>query len=234
MPLCFHAHKPSIVAARGSLCSLESIGSTGRIALATQDLYLPLYPSAADRAPRRDAPTDITTTRILASQSPEQSGACIQTTSCLLPLLFPGFAVKMSSTRERRIAKELNDIHQDKDNSGVYAAPVDPSNLTHLKGTFPAPPDTPYAGGTYTVDIQIPDMYPFKSPVMKFDTKIWHPNISSQTVSSGLSAYFGRVTSSGSRGWETREGLRHLPSWYPRGDPSSLHISLDLVECIRS
>ncbi|KUI57312.1 Ubiquitin-conjugating enzyme E2 1 [Cytospora mali] len=87
----------------------------------------------------------------------------------------------MSSTRERRILKELNDIQQDKDNSGVLATPVDPSNLTHLKGTFPGPPDTPYAGGTYTVDIQIPDMYPFKSPIMKFDTKMWHPNISSQT-----------------------------------------------------
>lgn len=87
----------------------------------------------------------------------------------------------MSSTRERRILKELSDIQQDKDNSGVLATPVDPSNLTHLKGTFPGPPDTPYAGGTYTVDIQIPDMYPFKSPVMKFDTKMWHPNISSQT-----------------------------------------------------
>lgn len=89
----------------------------------------------------------------------------------------------MSSTRERRILKELSDIQQDKDNSGVLATPVDASNLTHLKGTFPGPPDTPYAGGTYTVDIQIPDMYPFKSPVMKFDTKMWHPNISSQTVS---------------------------------------------------
>ncbi|KAL1867527.1 Ubiquitin-conjugating enzyme E2 1 [Diaporthe australafricana] len=87
----------------------------------------------------------------------------------------------MSSTRERRILKELSDIQQDKDNSGVLATPVDASNLTHLKGTFPGPPDTPYAGGTYTVDIQIPDMYPFKSPIMKFDTKMWHPNISSQT-----------------------------------------------------
>ena len=88
----------------------------------------------------------------------------------------------MASTRERRIAKELADIHNDKDNSGVCASPIDPSNLTHLKGTFPGPPDTPYAGGTFQVDIVIPDMYPFKSPIMKFDTKIWHPNVSSVTV----------------------------------------------------
>ncbi|KAK5656862.1 hypothetical protein OQA88_4411 [Cercophora sp. LCS_1] len=87
----------------------------------------------------------------------------------------------MASTRERRIAKELQDIHSDKDKSGVQAAPVDDRNLTHLKGTFPGPPDSPYAGGTFIVDIVIPDMYPFKSPIMKFDTKIWHPNVSSVT-----------------------------------------------------
>lgn len=31
------------------------------------------------------------------------------------------------------------------------------------------------------MDIIIPPDYPFKPPKMKFDTKIWHPNISSQT-----------------------------------------------------
>ncbi|KAL2135324.1 hypothetical protein VTI74DRAFT_8977 [Chaetomium olivicolor] len=87
----------------------------------------------------------------------------------------------MASTRERRVAKELADIHNDRDNSGVFAQPVDQSSLTHLKGTFPGPPDTPYAGGTFQIDITIPEMYPFKSPVMKFDTKIWHPNVSSVT-----------------------------------------------------
>lgn len=94
----------------------------------------------------------------------------------------------MATTRERRIAKELADMHADKDNSGVSAYPVDASNLTRLKGTIPGPPDSPYAGGTYTIDITIPDMYPFKAPVMKFDTKTWHPNISSQTVSTAYSS----------------------------------------------
>ena len=31
------------------------------------------------------------------------------------------------------------------------------------------------------IDIEIPQDYPFKPPKMQFDTKIWHPNISSQT-----------------------------------------------------
>ena len=33
----------------------------------------------------------------------------------------------------------------------------------------------------FTIDIKILPDYPFKPPQMQFDTKIWHPNISSQT-----------------------------------------------------
>ena len=46
---------------------------------------------------------------------------------------------------------------------------------------FPLPPGTPYEGGVFVVDIVIPDGYPFEPPKMKFMTKIWHPNVSSQT-----------------------------------------------------
>lgn len=88
----------------------------------------------------------------------------------------------MTTTRERRVAKELQDIWNDRETSGVMAEPLDSSNLSHLKGSFSGPPDSPYAGGTYEVDIQIPDKYPFKPPSMYLITKIWHPNVSSVTV----------------------------------------------------
>ncbi|KAM3564336.1 hypothetical protein MY1884_000803 [Beauveria asiatica] len=87
----------------------------------------------------------------------------------------------MTSSRDRRVAKELADIQADKDSSGVFAAPADGISLRSLVGIFPAPPDTPYAGGTYEVDVEIPDSYPFKPPKMRLKTKIWHPNVSSQT-----------------------------------------------------
>lgn len=40
---------------------------------------------------------------------------------------------------------------------------------------------TPFEGGTFQINIDIPSGYPFEPPKMKFVTKIWHPNISSQT-----------------------------------------------------
>ena len=94
----------------------------------------------------------------------------------------------MATSRERRIVKELADIAADREKSGVYAEPVDQSDLTRLRGFVPAPPDTVYAGGTFQVDIQIPEGYPFKPPIVKFHTKIFHPNISSQTVGSPSTA----------------------------------------------
>ncbi|KAI9849786.1 MAG: Ubiquitin-conjugating enzyme E2 1 [Thelocarpon superellum] len=86
----------------------------------------------------------------------------------------------MSTNRARRVAKEISDIHADTASS-IVASPVGGDDLTHLKGQFKGPPGTPYEGGTYAVDIKIPNEYPFRPPIMKFDTKVWHPNVSSQT-----------------------------------------------------
>jgi ubiquitin-conjugating enzyme (huntingtin interacting protein 2) len=55
------------------------------------------------------------------------------------------------------------------------------SDFTKLKGTIIGPPETPFDGGTYLLDIVIPETYPFNPPKVKFLTRIWHPNISSVT-----------------------------------------------------
>ncbi|KAH9884283.1 ubiquitin-conjugating enzyme/RWD-like protein [Xylariomycetidae sp. FL2044] len=88
----------------------------------------------------------------------------------------------MASSRVRRVAKELSDIENDAGASNITAQPAsNAGDLTHLKASILGPPGTPYEGGTYIVDVKIPTEYPFRPPVMKFDTKVWHPNISSQT-----------------------------------------------------
>ena len=37
-------------------------------------------------------------------------------------------------------------------------------DLTELAGTIAGPPDTPYQGGKFKLEIKIPDTYPFNPP----------------------------------------------------------------------
>ncbi|CAO1613775.1 unnamed protein product [Sympodiomycopsis kandeliae] len=83
----------------------------------------------------------------------------------------------MADPRLRRVNKEIQDIKNDKA-SKVEIALIDDSPF-HLVGTFPGPEGSPYEKGTFDVDIQIPDSYPFQPLKMKFITKVYHPNISS-------------------------------------------------------
>ena len=81
----------------------------------------------------------------------------------------------------RRLQKEYEELTKlGNSNSGVQARNIG-SDMTHWKGVIQGPADTVYQGGTYIIDIVIPSDYPYKPPKMKFETKIWHPNISSQT-----------------------------------------------------
>jgi len=79
-----------------------------------------------------------------------------------------------------RLQKELKDIMQGAEDSGVSAEVVG-DDMTHWKGTLKGPEGTPYDGGVFVVDIRLDSDYPYNPPKMKFDTKVWHPNVSSQT-----------------------------------------------------
>uniref|UniRef100_A0A7R9YSD4 E2 ubiquitin-conjugating enzyme n=1 Tax=Chlamydomonas euryale TaxID=1486919 RepID=A0A7R9YSD4_9CHLO len=78
-----------------------------------------------------------------------------------------------------RLQKELREIARD-EASGVTVKMVD-NSLQHLIGCVPGPRDSPYDGGIFQVDIKLSDGYPFEPPKMRFITKVWHPNVSSQT-----------------------------------------------------
>lgn len=87
-----------------------------------------------------------------------------------------------------RLIKELKEVSKN-DTSGVKATPVVAENLRHLLGTVEGPSGTVYEGGVFEVDIEIGKQYPFEPPKMKFITKIYHPNISSQTGAICLVGY---------------------------------------------
>lgn len=65
------------------------------------------------------------------------------------------------------------------DDSSISAFPNGDS-LYHWVGTIKGASDTPYEGLTYRLSLQFSDNYPFKAPVVKFETPCFHPNVDTQ------------------------------------------------------
>ncbi|XP_047220569.1 ubiquitin-conjugating enzyme E2Kb (UBC1 homolog, yeast) isoform X1 [Girardinichthys multiradiatus] len=88
----------------------------------------------------------------------------------------------MANIAVQRIKREFKEVLKSEETSKnqIKVDLVD-ENFTELRGEIAGPPDTPYEGGRYQLEIKIPETYPFNPPKVRFITKIWHPNISSVT-----------------------------------------------------
>lgn len=86
-----------------------------------------------------------------------------------------------------RITKELKDMEkltkEYQAKNGALPPPVHAvlvgDQINRWRGEILGPEGTPYEGGTFVVDIELPEDYPFAPPKMRFNTKVWHPNVSS-------------------------------------------------------
>ncbi|XP_054274738.1 ubiquitin-conjugating enzyme E2-22 kDa-like [Macrosteles quadrilineatus] len=88
----------------------------------------------------------------------------------------------MANIAAQRIKREFKDVIKSEEMAkcAIRVELVD-DNYTELKGEIAGPPDTPYEGGNFILEIKVPETYPFNPPKVRFITKIWHPNISSVT-----------------------------------------------------
>ena len=78
----------------------------------------------------------------------------------------------------KRLLKEQNDLENDPEICQYFE--IKSINETLWEVILLGPTDTLYQGASFLVSINIPEKYPFEPPNVQFDTKIFHPNISSK------------------------------------------------------
>ena len=78
-----------------------------------------------------------------------------------------------------RLNKEIQDLSTNPiDNVEVN---LQDDNVVKWDVKIGGPSESPYEGGTFLVELDFSDNYPFKAPKILFKTKIYHPNVETAT-----------------------------------------------------
>ena len=59
---------------------------------------------------------------------------------------------------------------------GIMAKP-DEGNARYFHVVISGPQDSPFEGGTFKLELFLPEEYPMAAPKVRFMTKIYHPNV---------------------------------------------------------
>ena len=78
-------------------------------------------------------------------------------------------------SRCKRLQKELKDIRKNQYDFFILEDKIE--DLFKWNVTLLGPENTPYEGGVFFITITFPSDYPFKPPQIRFNTKIFHPQI---------------------------------------------------------
>merc|ERR1711964_819015 len=61
--------------------------------------------------------------------------------------------------------------------AGVTVSCPDEANQRSWNATLAGPEGSPYEGGIWDLTINFPDQYPMRAPEVRFETRVYHPNI---------------------------------------------------------
>ena len=79
---------------------------------------------------------------------------------------------------EKRLQKELVELK--KHPRPLISANLKGDNLLEWEAIIEGPPNSPYEGGKFLLDLSFPERYPFRPPKITFKTKVYHCNVNSK------------------------------------------------------
>jgi ubiquitin-protein ligase len=77
---------------------------------------------------------------------------------------------------KNRIKQEIKEAGLNK-NPDITWRVKDPSDNNKWEACIIGPEGTPYCGFKLTLNITLPENYPFSPPIVSFTSNIWHPNV---------------------------------------------------------
>eukprot|EP00475_Leptophrys_vorax_P022663 TRINITY_DN30883_c0_g1_i1.p1 TRINITY_DN30883_c0_g1~~TRINITY_DN30883_c0_g1_i1.p1 ORF type:complete len:157 (-),score=2.12 TRINITY_DN30883_c0_g1_i1:199-669(-) len=80
-----------------------------------------------------------------------------------------------------RLFKELKEAQRESAPEADIQLSCDETNIYRWTARITGPADTPYHGGVFTLNINVPQQYPLVPPQVRFATKIFHPNVHFKT-----------------------------------------------------
>ncbi|KAG6440099.1 hypothetical protein BBOV_III003380 [Babesia bovis T2Bo] len=81
----------------------------------------------------------------------------------------------MSSEARKRLLLDLRKLRQELPET-VCASPVE-GDIFQWQAVILGPENTEWEGGIFTLSLKFPNNYPHRPPVVKFITRVYHPNV---------------------------------------------------------
>ncbi|CZR57558.1 related to ubiquitin conjugating enzyme ubc1 [Phialocephala subalpina] len=201
------------MAARGDIIATDSVVQTASTTTSqlpetpqNQRLVNELITKTKPRPPQSFAAGDTQYGRILAPIKRVDEKYWIRKSATFLS------HAQSSSSAAKRMFFELRDIREGKV-PFVSAVPVD-DNLDTVLASIEGPPETPYEKGIFWIVVKLSKRNPDSPPLMRFQTKIYHPNISPRgDICANYRENWNSVISGNSHG-NSAEDFKG--SWYQR------------------